>query len=169
MRRIMLGIVVIALTSQQAHAASAVAITEERNVAVGFFVTQQMVLFDSLINQCGAVEGTAESTRQAYAGWTERNARAVRATWAYMVLAQDEVRANDGEGAAKDFNVARKAEFTAATKQALLAIFKDGIVDATSCASLASLVERGGMDVTRVPAHYEVLEQIDVRSRDSRP
>lgn len=161
MRTVMFGIAMLAFTAQQAHAAPAVAITEERNVAVGFSATQQMVVFDSLINQCSAFKSTAEATSQAYTRWTERNALAVRATWAYMVLVQDAIRAQQGEDAAKDFDADRKAEFTAATRQALLAIFKDGIVDAASCVNLASLVERGAMDITRVPENYEVLEQID--------
>ncbi|MEJ7806600.1 MAG: hypothetical protein WKG03_11875 [Telluria sp.] len=162
MRKVVIRIAVVALMIPCVHAAPAeIAMTEERNVAVGFAATQHLVITESLVNQCRTFNGVGEQADEAYQGWIERNAVASRAAWAYLVLASDAVAAQQGAEAGKKFHADRKTEFAAAAKQSLLAILKDGIVDTPACKKLVAAVDHGVMDISNAPEHYQTLQQID--------
>ena len=170
MRRVVYMVAAFAFLTSQAHAAPAeLAMTEERNAAVGFAATQQLVVMESIINQCRTFNGVGDQADNAYQAWNARNSLASRAAWTYLTLAGDVLTARQGAEAGKKFYADRKAEFGAAAKQSLLAIFKDGIVDIPACQRLVAEINRGAMDVSAMPEHFKMLQEIDAEILEMQP
>src|SRR3546814_19588733 len=86
-------------------------ITEERNAAAGFAVTNWMTVIDSLGTHCSELDDEAgKRSMDALLSWQAANMPYVDAAMRYMIAIEDLILARHGEHARLQFRNDRKAE-----------------------------------------------------------
>src|SRR3546814_6698649 len=152
----------LAICSSPARAESEnLEITEARNAAAGFAVTNWMTVIDSLGTHCSELDDEAgKRSMDALLSWQAANMPYVDAAMRYMIAIEDLILARHGENARLQFRNDRKAEFLQAAHSAEEAWFPDRAVDPDSCLRLSAHVADGALDLDRHAEFYPTLRAI---------
>ncbi|TQM17030.1 hypothetical protein FB548_0398 [Pseudoxanthomonas sp. 3HH-4] len=157
---------ILTMASTVAVARETAADTEARNAAAGFAITTSLTLLEALGQQCGTYEGeTGHRARAALQGWQQRNHRYLEPSLQRVLMLTDAVTAAGGEAEGKAFADARKAEFTGATRKALLEMFPDGAVTPAACARIAAATEEGAYDYRQHAEFFATLQALEHGSK----
>lgn len=143
------------LATLSAHAQDGGAASESRDAAAGFMGTTNFSI-GRIASECLAVVGRPESPQDYVAVWQRRNATYWLAARKYMIKRLDEALASGG--AAKRDSVL--AAYAAAVRREGEASAQSWITRGSreeACMRAISLIDAGGLDVTRrVPIHDEL-------------
>lgn len=132
-------------------------ITEQRNAAVSFALTVDIVTTSLAATCAEAGESLAVKAAAARSSWRAHNGHLVDAAHRYLLHVRAVVAAQRGEDAGRAFYEEQKARFFAEAKTALMETFPAGGVGASECEAIVPKLRDGSMNFEAKPEFFQAL------------
>lgn len=134
-------------------------ITEPRNAAVGYALTQASFV-DRALAACAGVPGLAEASRSVRVRWEARNRPYVEAAGGWLLYGASMMRVEAGDAAARGFVDDTRALFDREAAAALDTVLPQGAPADSRCSALLRRFDDGSQDIARESEFRRDLEDI---------